>query len=604
MNVIFIELPKQDPDGESARDSVPYAAARLAAQAEARGALARADWAFLDQDTSDHGGDAAVCSAVLSAQPELAVFCLRSWNLDRSIWVAKRIRALLPATHLAAFGPEAADSSGLLREQAFDAIIEGEAEDAFLDLLEDAANRSLKPRYTSAAPANFAALPDPYLAGVLAPAPGKPVYFEARRGSGRACPLRYEPWPQGLVREAPKDHAPRLLRLASDKGASGFRIRGGAYPQGPDAASALKALAAANEGGVPVYAELDPSAIGDDEAFLWSDAALAEARAPLVSVNPASLSALGLSLDRDAFEAGIHALWTQGLHVKPALILGLPHDAYENVIDSFDYLGMAGMGQDTELWPLAVKPGTLIRASTHDYGIREFLERPPYWTVETEWMEEDDFLDAVADFEESFDVALAAPVKPCFKPSRGGFTSFADLRTDSGLDALVMSPEKLASSVTLLLSADDPDQAARVARAARSLKRENPYTLWQLVLVSDAGLPPDAVLSRLADAFSQPEHYFELERLYSLDPQPTFQTRLFFCTRSEPLALRALKELPRLETLYLLGQALPGPKLLEAFPFLAFDRDATPFELLYDVMSAYRDFPDLLVEAPRELFGP
>lgn len=211
-------------------------------------------------------------------------------------------------------------------------------------------------------------------------------------------------------------------------------------------------------------------------------------------------------------------------------------------------------------------------------------------------------LDAIADFEESFDVAWGAPVAPGFKPTRGGFTAFADLRSPGGLDALLVAPERLASSVTLLLDADDPERAARVARAAKDLRKENPYGLWQIVLRSDAGIPPESMVERLSDAFSMPEHYFELSRLYTLDPQPDFQVRVFFATASEALALAALRDRQDVETLFALGDALPGARLLEAMPFLAFDREAASFELLYDVMSAYRDYPDLLVEAPRSLF--
>jgi len=252
---------------------------------------------------------------------------------------------------------------------------------------------------------------------------------------------------------------------------------------------------------------------------------------------------------------------------------------------------------------MPILPGSLIRADSASYGVKEFLERPPYYVVETDWMGEEDLLDAVADFEESFDVAWGLPVVPTFKPDRGGFTAFADLRKDSALDALLVAPERLASSVTVLLDADDTDRIDRVSRAAKDLRKENPYTLWQIVLYSNAGIPQSGTVKKLADAFSMPEHYFELARLYSLDPQPDFQVRAFFATSSEALALVSLRERQDLETVFTLGGAMPGARLLEAIPFLAFDRDAAPFELLYDIMSAYRAYPELLVEAPQNIFN-
>jgi hypothetical protein len=602
MNALFLQLPVQDSQGDAAKENVPLAAAKLIAYAESRGLGARAFCAILDHDVADYGGDAAICSAVLRARPDIALFHLDSWNLDRSIWIAKRLRALLPATYLAAFGPGAAQGAELLRERAFDALIEGEAELPFIELLKDLEHKALKPRYRAAAAIELDAIPDPYISGILPVSPDKPVIFEASRGLARPLPYRYEPWPSGPVRRAPKDAGPTLLKLASSKDAPGFIILGDALDTKAGRVPAIKALAAANEGGVYIRTELDLSEPSDEEARLWADAALALASYSLPSLHPESLAALGLSLDRDSLEKAIQLYWSQGISLKPELILGLPQESYDTIVDGFDFLGMMGIGQDTELTPLSLLPGSRLRQSAKESGLREFLERPPYWVVETDWMEEDDFLDAIADFEDSFDIALGPAVKPDFKAERAGFISFADLRKKGALDALLVSPERLASSLTLLLDADDEEALRRLGRASKDLRKENPYCLWQLVFYSDASIPDRARLAELIDDFAMPEHYFELSQLYSLDPQPSFQTRAFFCTASEALALQALRERQELETILALGGGLPGPKLLELMPFIAFNKDGTPFELLYDVLSAYREYPELLIEAPGGLF--
>ena len=48
MKVLFVQLPLQDPNGESAQANIPLAAGYLSAYAESRGLLARGDWAILD----------------------------------------------------------------------------------------------------------------------------------------------------------------------------------------------------------------------------------------------------------------------------------------------------------------------------------------------------------------------------------------------------------------------------------------------------------------------------------------------------------------------------------------------------------------------------
>lgn len=600
MKILCIQLPRQDPSGDGARDNVPLTAARMMAFAESKGLLSRETWALLDQKTTDFGGDAAIAAAAMRLNTELVLFSLFDWNLERSLWLAKKLRALMPATHFAAFGPEIAQGMPVFKAQVFDALIEGEPEGLFLELLADLDARSLKQRYATSMSLDLAALPDPYLAGTLPITENKPVLIESARGSSMT------PVFMGRAASPPRffqrDFAPRVLRLACGQGADEARFLDPRLDERPDFKAFIKSLAAANETGVALVARFDPALLDDELVKLLADASFVAAGADLGSVNQKALEAAGMRLDRDGLERGTRLLWTQGIIVKPDVYLGLPHDNYDSTIETFDYLGMIGMGQDAELRPMPVAPGSLLRSASAEFGIKEYLERPPYWVVETDWMDEDDILDAVADFEESFDVAWSSPVAPCFKVDRGGFISFADLRLQSNLDALLVAPEKLASSVTLLLDADNPESVTRVARAARDLRKENPYCLWQLVLRSDAGIPPAGMVEKLTDAFSMPEHYFELSRLYSLDPQPDFQVRSFFATTSEALALVSLRDRQDLETMFALGDALPGARLLESIPFLAFDREASSFELLYDIMNAYRDYPDLLIEAPRALF--
>jgi len=599
MKILFVQLPNQDSSGEGARDNVPLLAARLAAYLESSVVLARDACLLLDQDTADWGGDAAISAAVLHAQPDLVSFSIFDYNLDRSLALARRLRKAMPATHFVAGGPEVVQGMPIFKAHIFDALIEGEWEEPFVELLADLEARSLKPRYSAGRLLELTRLPDPYLDGILPIRPDKPVIIESSRGTSNLSAFNSgEP---GL-RYFSKDFAPRLVRLASEAGAEEARFIDPRIDDRADFKAFVKSLAAANEKGVSLSGSLDPSAIDDETARLLAEAGFVSTGAKLASVNPKSLEAVGFSLDKDGFERGSKQLWTQGIVVRPTIYMGLPHETHQSLIDTFDFLGMVGMGQDAELRPLPVLPGSRLRERSPEFGIKEFLERPPYWTVETEWMDEDDFLDAVADFEESFDVSWGSPVAPNFKPQRGGFTAFADLRTDAGLDTLLVSPEKLASSVTLLLDADDPERISRIARAARDLRKENQYTLWQIVLHSNSTIPSGAVVDKITDAFAMPEHYFELSRLFSLDPQPQFQVRAFFITSSEALALVALRDRQDLETVFVLGNSMPGPRLVEALPFLAFDKEAASFELLYDAMSAWRLYPDLLVESPHTLF--
>ena len=602
MRILFIRLPAPDPSRQTLKEAVPLAAARAAALAESRGILDRGDWTFLDRNTADYGGDAAIVAAAADSGAAAVLFELEPHNLDRSAWIAKKLRARSPRTILAAHGPEARRDMPIFRASTFDAVLEGEPEETFCAFLSDLGAGSVRPHYLSEPSPDIGSWPDPYLSDLLVVEQDRPVFIETVRGCPAPCPDA--PDTGGDLRFRPEGQAAKIIRLASKRGALEVRFQDRALSLRPDLSKFFREAAGANDAGVPIELELDPGIVTEDLGGLMADAAVETVRTGPWSTNPAALAALGSSWNREGFERGCGSLPSLGIRVRPTLLLGLPFDDYDAVIDSFDFLGMAGLGQDALVSPLAILPGTRIRNRSEDLGIKEYLRRPPYYVMETEWIDEDGIADAAAAFEESFDVALAPPVAPSFEAEIRGFRSFADLRKPGSLDELLVNPDTLGNSMTLLMSGDDEEGIQRLARAARDLRKENPFGLYQIVLYSDKRIPGEAVQRKIADAFIEPDHWYELSRIYSLDPQRSFQTRVFFATRKPSLALAALRDAQDLETIYVLDSepARGWERVFDALPFLAFDRDSVPFGLLYDAMNAYRAYPDLLIEAKAEVW--
>ena len=274
------------------------------------------------------------------------------------------------------------------------------------------------------------------------------------------------------------------------------------------------------------------------------------------------------------------------------------------MIATFDFLGMHGLGQEAELYPLALLPGTSLRERADEFGMSR-MDKPPYYITSTDWISRDDISDAIAAFEDGFDMEWAAPPAPHFRETVTGYRAFVDARREDNLDWVRLNPGKLANSLTFLIDADDPEGVARVARMARDLRRENPFTLFQLVLRSDSRVPGEKLVRRVADAFAWRDHYYELSRFFSLDPQPLYQTRIFFATRNPSLAYRAMEEAQDLETCLIIGGkgGFNADRLAEQLPFVIFDRDTLPFDRLYELMMIYTDFRHMLVEAAEELLN-
>lgn len=600
MKALFIQLPEPDPDKHAAINYVPYRSAKAAAWAEASGSLLRTDWAFLEDETSVYGSDAAIIEKTTKAEPEAVFLDLDGCNLERSIWIARKLRLKLPRTVIIAHGPEAVRNAPIFKASVFDALIEGELEAPLAEILSDLSARSLKPHYRATSPVDSLSAPDPYLAGILPIRSDRTVYVEASRG--RRCTKVYER-PSGPFRMRTHDNASRVVRLANKYGALEIRIIDRDPAGIADLPAFLRSIAGANDLGLPVTLNLSPEIIGEESARILLEAGVLAVDTRIDTVSDVAEG----TWDRAAFERGAQLLMNAAIRIRSKLLLGLPGDDYDSIIDSFDMLGMAGLGQDARVDPLAIRPGTLLFENPGNYGIKDFLRKPPYHVLETDDLSEDDICDAIAAFEESFDVAWAAPISPRFTLKEHGYTGFADLRMDGAVDRLILDPASLSDSLTLLLDADDTDRCSRVARAALDLRRENPYTMYQLIFYSDTGIPTEDLVAKLTVAFLEPDHFYELSRLPSLDPQRSFQTRSYFATKNAQLAIQSFERTNDLETIYVLDPAIDSSsramdKIFETLPFIALDRDRIPFDLIYRVMSAYRDYPDLVLEASLETF--
>ena len=615
MKILFVQLPVQEPSFEGTRSNVPLAAGYLAAWAEKCGLLGRDEWRILPRKVVDYASDRALVEAIASAfaenaatgesgAPDLIAFSLYLWNLERSLWLAMELGRVIPRARLVAGGPEVVRGTSLFARSPFHVLVEGEGELPFVQLLDDIRRgKPLEKVDRAGGDFDLGELPNPYLEGIIPFEAEIPVHVETMRGCPANCGYCYYGKNFHGVRRMKRDDVYRVVERAGKEGVSEIYLMDPSFQATEDLPERLIALAKANSAGLSIHAELRLESINEEVGRLYAAAGLASAEVGLQTTNVKALDAVNRRWDRKAFERGAEVLAKNRITVKTGLILGLPFDGYEDVIATFDFLGMTGLGQDAELYPLSLLPGTLVREKADDWGMTR-MDRPPYWVTSTDWISQDDISDAIAAFEDGFDVEWTAPPAPHFREFENGYRAFVDARKEENLDWIRLNPAKLANSITFLVDADNPEGMARLARIARDLKRDNPFALYQIVLRSDSRVPGEKLVLRLADAFAYRDHYYELSRYFSLDPQAGYQTRMYFATRNPSLAYRAMEEAQDLETCLVVGGkgGFNADRLAEQLPFVIFDRDALPFDRLYELLMIYTDFRHMLVEAPEELW--
>ena len=211
---------------------------------------------------------------------------------------------------------------------------------------------------------------------------------------------------------------------------------------------------------------------------------------------------------------------------------------------------MHGLGQDAELYPLSLLPGHRGARARPTTGGMSRMEKP-----------------ALLGHLHRLD--LAATIWPTpWPPSRTASTSsgpspprptsassrsrairaFLDARSrrEPRLDAR-LNPSKPRGL------GHDPRRRRRPrghlapGRAPpATCKRDNPFSLYQIVLRSDSRFPSEKLAARAARRLLQGRPLLRaLSRYFSLDPQPSYQARLFFATRNPSLAYRAMEEATR-----------------------------------------------------------
>ncbi len=94
MKILFIQLPVQDPNWESARANIPLAAGYLAAYAESRGLLSREDWSLLDRRVQDLGSDSAIVEAIATEKPDQEE-ALRAMGQSERVRSSSRLLGLM-----------------------------------------------------------------------------------------------------------------------------------------------------------------------------------------------------------------------------------------------------------------------------------------------------------------------------------------------------------------------------------------------------------------------------------------------------------------------------------------------------------------------------
>src|SRR5215217_209227 len=104
--VLLAQLPIPPLGPGRIRGNVPLAAGYLKLFAELRGLGAAYDLRILPSDLANTLGDLALVDAILLHEPWMVGFSCYLWNIDRTLWIAERLKERRPDLKIVLGGPE------------------------------------------------------------------------------------------------------------------------------------------------------------------------------------------------------------------------------------------------------------------------------------------------------------------------------------------------------------------------------------------------------------------------------------------------------------------------------------------------------------------
>jgi radical SAM superfamily enzyme YgiQ (UPF0313 family) len=541
--VLLAQLPIPPLGPEPIRGNVPLAAAYIQLFAERKGLGASYDIEVFPARLANTLGDQALTDALVERDPWLVGFTCYLWNIERTLWVARELKRQRPGVRIVLGGPEiTADNAWVLDTPDYDFAVLGEGEQTFADLLLGLLGDDVPPapvagllvpalgpgpRYhPSRVPERRAPLPDlnvlasPYLAGILDAADEEMLLLETARGCRYRCRFCYYWKSYDAVYQLSDANVRANLRHAADRGAREVFLLDPTLNQRKDFAALLRLLAEGNPGRRFTYfGELRGEGVTEETAYLLREANFTEVEVGLQSVEPDAMTLMDRKNNLRAFERGVRAMLGQGIRVKADLIVGLPGDTVASVRKGLHYLHDNGLGDDVQVFNLAVLPGTAFREQAAELGL-VYQPRPPYYVLKTPNLDRTDLFGLMQEAQDLFGVEFDAPPAPVlhFAPGPGPERVW---RVD--LDAPERDPDPPPASrsqaFTLWMRAGDFGARRRdAAGLIRQVLADNPYTTLQVVLepaVPPCGLSLPLLEELTAVCQSQPTY---LDRYYALQP--------------------------------------------------------------------------------------
>lgn len=334
-----------------------------------------------------------IINTLRADEPAWIGFSLYIWNRQKSITLAKKIKAQQPGVIIFAGGAEAsADPASLLKDGPFDFIIKGEAELTLTQVMKQLqtgkpleqipgvhTRHNVDTKVVDAPLViDLESLASPFLNGEINLQMRKGLLWELSRGCRFHCTFCYEGLGVKTVRNFPLDRIRAELELFESNQVEQIFVLDPVFNLSPERTRKILGMIREIAPQIHFIFEVRAEFLTEEIADLFSQIHCS-LQIGLQSSNPDALKAIRRNFNLDKYSQKISLLNQYGVPFGLDLIYGLPKDTFEDFKQSLD-LAIQFQPNQLDIFPLSVLPGTELNEERQNLKL-ERKEEAPYTLV-------------------------------------------------------------------------------------------------------------------------------------------------------------------------------------------------------------------------------
>ncbi|RJP78309.1 MAG: radical SAM protein [Desulfobacteraceae bacterium] len=494
--ILLLQLPIPQLNFGRRTGNIPMAAACLK---QAVHGMPDLSVEILPEIAASYLGDSALVRLLVEKKPDIVGFTLFNWNVERSIHIARRIKAACKLK-IVFGGPEVTPDNTMNGLSIADFLVYGEGESIFRQLLQD--DRIWNKGKGEGISENiFQSAKSPYVEGLLDPSINRLMYLETQRGCPFRCGFCYYNKSMKQPARAAEDVVIQAVEWGLRHQVEELCILDPSLNSRPDLPSLLGKIGAINtKKAICISGETRAEQIDNHIADLFAHAGFSLFEIGLQSTNPEALRIMNRKTDLPRFLNGTALLKERGILPRIDLIVGLPGDTLDTFRQSVDFIAAHDLFDDIMVFPLSVLPGTDFRKN-HQALQLTFEDSPPYSIVRTPAFSREDMLSAFDYAEEIFDISLfpdphmdvsfrtvsaESPVHHHQVTIHGReYISKLLITPESALPEIVTLSARLTHPYQVFITPDVSDKE-HVKHILGIVSGENPHTPFEIVFLEPA----------------------------------------------------------------------------------------------------------------------